>query len=400
MIRSKDFFISGPMKKSSFTKAIKDFVETEQSGGIVLICCAIIALIFSNTSLNHSWFNFWEIEFGVARIGLYKSLLHWVNDGLMAIFFLLVGLEIKREIVEGELSSIKKSMLPVFAACGGMIAPAVIYSLINMQDETIKGWAIPMATDIAFALGVLSLLGNRIPFSIKIMLTALAIVDDLGSIVVIGLFYSEDISASFLFAAAGVFGILLLMNKFGVKSVMVYLVTGLFLWYFTLKSGIHASISGVLLAFSIPLGKGETDSAAEKLIHFIHKPVSFFIMPVFALANTGFIIHAKFEEVATSLVSLGVLAGLYLGKPLGIFLASWLAIKMKWTELPAKAGWNHLLGAGFLGGIGFTMSIFISLLAFTDTDIQGFSKIAILAASLLSGVTGFFILSRSSGKTG
>lgn len=395
MIRSKDFFISWLMKKLDITKAIKDFVETEQSGGIVLICCAIIALIFSNTSLSHSWFNFWEFEFGFIQLGLYKSLLHWVNDGLMAIFFLLVGLEIKREIVEGELSSIKKSMLPIFAACGGMIAPALIYSFINIHAETIKGWAIPMATDIAFALGVLSLLGNRIPFSIKIMLTALAIVDDLGSIIVIGLFYSEDISTTFLLIAAGIFGILLLMNKFGVKSIIVYLITGLFLWYFTLKSGIHASISGVLLAFAIPLGKGETDSAAEKLIHYIHKPVSFFIMPVFALANTGFIIHAKFEEVATSLVSLGVLAGLYLGKPLGIFLASWLAIKMKWADLPAKAGWNHLLGAGFLGGIGFTMSIFISLLAFTDTDIQGFSKIAILVASLLSGLTGFFILSRS-----
>ncbi len=384
------------IKKSSITKAINDFVQTEQSGGLVLICCAIIALIFSNTSLNHSWFNFWELEFGFAPLGLHKSLLHWVNDGLMAIFFLLVGLEIKRELVEGELSSIKKSMLPIFAACGGMIAPAVIYSLINLRAETINGWAIPMATDIAFALGVLSLLGDRIPFSIKIMLTALAIVDDLGSIVVIGLFYSEDIFTIFLFAAAGIFGLLLIMNKFGVTSVILYLITGLFLWYFTLKSGIHASISGVLLAFSIPLGKGEIDSAAEKLIHFIHKPVSFFIMPVFALANTGFIIHAKFDEVATSLVSLGVLAGLYLGKPLGIFLASWLAIKMRWADLPANAGWNHLLGAGFLGGIGFTMSIFISLLAFTDTNIQGFAKIAILVASVLSGLTGFLILTRKS----
>lgn len=382
--------------KTENTNLFIRFFNSERSSGILLIICAAIALAISNSPLGSHWVHFWHSKIGLESIGLKKDILHWVNDGLMAVFFLLVGLEIKREIIEGELSSLTKALLPVSAALGGMIVPAIIYLLMNFHTPASSGWGIPMATDIAFALGVLSLLGKRVPFSLKIMLTALAIVDDLGAILVIAIFYSSNISIMHLFLALGTFAVLIGLNKFGIRYMAVYILLGMVLWYFTLKSGVHATIAGVLLAFSIPLGRGTQVSAAEKLEHFLHKPVSFFIMPVFAIANTGFVIHSDISNVFTSPASLGIILGLFIGKPLGISFFSWIAVKTKLAGLPSASTWKQLIGIGFLGGIGYTMSIFIALLAFDDISLQSFSKAAILCASLLSGIVGFILLKKSS----
>jgi Na+:H+ antiporter, NhaA family len=384
--------MKGAQQGTSFFDRTLQRFKKEEGQGVLLILCAVAALIISNSSWNEGWFRFWETETGPAGLGLHKSILHWVNDGLMAIFFLLVGLEIKKEIIEGELSSLKKAFLPIAAALGGMIFPALVYVLFNLGKSSISGWGIPMATDIAFALAVLALLGKRVPVSLKIMLTALAIVDDLGAIVVIAIFYSNDIAFSYLAMAGGAFLILLLLNKAGVKSIALYLLIGVALWYFMLKSGVHSTIAGVLLAFSMPLGKDELSSTAEKLLHLLHTPVNYFIMPLFALANTGFIVEAGFTEAVSSPASLGIIAGLVLGKPAGIFLFSWLSVKFGLAHIPSGATMKQLLGIGFLGGIGFTMSIFISLLAFGNPEMQAFSKIAILAASVIAGITGFFLL--------
>lgn len=383
-------------KGNLLISSLKEFFQKEQSSGIVLMICAFIALVVSNSAINEFWFSLWNSKVGIESIGLKKDLLHWVNDGLMAIFFLLVGLEIKREMVEGELSSLKKAMLPVSAAVGGMLLPAIIYLIFNYNTSVASGWGIPMATDIAFALGVLSLLGKRVPFSLKIMLTALAIVDDLGAILVIAVFYSSNISIQNLLLAFATFACLLLINKVGIKSIAIYLLLGLFLWYFTLKSGVHATIAGVLLAFAIPLGRGREISSAEKLEHMLHKPVGFIIMPIFAIANTGFIIHSDILNIFSINASLGIILGLLIGKPLGIVVFSWLAIKTKLGGLPTSSSWQQLIGIGFLGGIGYTMSIFIALLAFNDLSLQSFSKAAILVASIASGIVGFLILNNSS----
>jgi Na+:H+ antiporter, NhaA family len=276
-----------------------------------------------------------------------------------------------------------------------MVLPALIYTSLNFNTTSSSGWGIPMATDIAFALGVLSLLGKRVPFSLKIMLTALAIVDDLGAILVIAIFYSSEISLVNLSLALGTFVVLAGLGFAGVRYLIVYILLGILMWYFTLKSGIHATIAGVLLAFAIPLGKGKRVSAAETLEHFLHKPVSFFIMPVFAIANTGFVLNSDISTIFTSSASLGIILGLLIGKPVGIALFSWIAVKMKLAGLPSSATWTQLIGIGFLGGIGYTMSIFIALLAFDDLSLQSFSKAAILSASVLSGIVGFIILKKS-----
>jgi Na+:H+ antiporter, NhaA family len=374
------------------------FIQSEQSSGIVLIVSTIVSLFIANSPLAGTWFDFWDTEIGIKKIHLEKSLLHWVNDGLMAIFFLLVGLEIKREIIEGELSSVKKSFLPIAAAVGGMVVPALIYTLVNFGKASSSGWGIPMATDIAFALGVLTLLGNRVPFSLKIMLAALAIVDDLGAIIVIAVFYSSEISLNYIIFAGITLVFLIVLNKLKVKWLFVYLVIGVFLWYFTLKSGIHATISGVLLAMALPLGKGKTDSAAENLQHILEKPVGYIIMPLFALSNTGFLFQTRFSEIIQSPVSIGIVLGLFIGKPVGIFLFSWASIKLGFSNMPKGATWRYLAGIGFLGGIGFTMSIFISLLAFEDPDLIIFSKVAILLASVTSGLVGYLIILSTSRK--
>jgi NhaA family Na+:H+ antiporter len=376
--------------------AFQNFIQAEQSSGIILILATVVSLSIANSPLGEGWEHFWEHTYiGFANIGLSKSIVHWVNDGLMTIFFLLVGLEIKKEIIEGELSSIKKSFLPIIAAVGGMVVPAIIYATINLGKESFSGWGIPMATDIAFALGILAMIGKRVPFSLKVMLAALAIVDDLGAIIVIAIFYSQQMDLYYLLYAIGTFAFLLLINKSGVKLTGLYLIIGVFLWYFTLKSGIHATISGVLLAIALPLGKGELNSSAEKLKHFLEKPVAFLIMPVFALANTGFMLNSNFSDVITSTASIGIILGLLIGKPLGIFLFSWVSIKLKLSNMPSEANWNQLLGIGFLGGIGFTMSIFIALLAYNNETLVVYAKVSILIGSVLSGVIGFILLKSS-----
>lgn len=310
----------------------------------------------------------------------------------MAIFFLLVGLEIKRELIEGELSTRKKALLPVFAAFGGAIVPAIIYAAFNYNTETAAGWGIPMATDIAFALGVISLLGKSVPPSLKIFLAALAIADDLIAIVVIALFYSSNIHLDMLLYAAIVFASMMLLNKFKITHLIFYILPAVALWYFIHHSGIHATIAGVLTAITIPTNKGSVASPLEKLEHTLAYPVNFIIMPIFALANTNITFEeGMFNGLFTSL-GLGVLIGLFVGKPIGITLMSWIVVKLGWGNMPHQANWKHIIGLGFLGGIGFTMSIFIALLSFGDASIESQAKFAVLITSTLAGLVGFVFL--------
>lgn len=381
---------------TKLTKLFTEFFQSEQSSGIVLILCTLIALIIANSPFGKSFIDFWHIKLGfeTSRIGLNLTLEHWINDGLMAIFFLLIGLEIEREIYIGELSDLKSASLPIIAALGGMAVPALLYFLLNQGTATQNGIGVPMATDIAFALGVLALLGRKVPTSLKVFLTALAIIDDLGAILIISVFYVGDFSFLYLILALGIYGLLLIINRLGVHGLPFYLIPGVFMWYFMLQSGVHATVAGVLLAFALPFGDGSETSPSYKLQHFLHKPVAFGIMPIFALANTGIPLTGRWIENLVAPNSLGVFAGLFLGKPLGIFMAAFLAVKAGLSQLSADLAWKHILGAGFLGGIGFTMSIFITLLAFTDPGIVQSTKISILLTSLLAGFAGFLILNR------
>lgn len=376
------------------SKYFQQFIHNSKSSGIVLIVCVLVSLLIANSSLSLSFQNFLDSKFGLEVFHLNYSVSVWVNDGLMAIFFLLVGLEIKRELLEGELSDIKKASLPIFAAIGGMLIPALIYFSFNHNTDYKNGWAIPMATDIAFSLAIISLLGKSVPNSLKIFLSALAIVDDLGAIIVIALFYTDQIDWLSLEICAVITVLLIILNKSGVKNLISYLIPGLFLWYFMHHSGIHATIAGVILAFTIPTNVSETEiSPLEKLEGKLHIPVSFVIMPLFALANTNITFQKEIFEGFINPLSLGIIGGLFVGKVVGINLLSWLSIKMKWAELPAFSGWREMIGVGFLAGIGFTMSIFVSLLAFPDEiEIQNISKISILIASVLSGITGYILL--------
>jgi len=377
------------------TKLFTEFFESERSSGVVLILCTLIAIVVANSPFGKSYVDFWHIKLGLETggIALNLSLEHWVNDGLMAIFFLLIGLEIEREIYIGELSDLKSASLPIVAAIGGMVLPALFYFLFNRGTETQGGIGIPMATDIAFALGVLALLGKKTPVSLKIFLTALAIIDDLGAILIIAIFYVGDFSFLYLMLALTVYAGLLILNRLGVHGLPFYLIPGALMWYFMLQSGVHATLAGVLLAFALPFGDGSETSPSYKLQHFLHRPVAFGIMPVFALANTGITLSGRWFESLAAPNSLGVFAGLFFGKPLGIFLAGFLAVKTRLSQLPGDISWKHILGAGFLGGIGFTMSIFITLLAFNDPEIVQSTKISILLSSLLAGIAGFLILS-------
>lgn len=379
------------------TKLFAEFLESEQSSGIVLILCTVVSLGVANSLFGQNYLELWhaKIGFDAGAVHLKYSLEHWINDGLMAIFFLLIGLEIEREIYVGELSDLKNASLPVFAAVGGMLTPALIHFLFNRGTETQGGFGVPMATDIAFALGVLALLRNRIPASLKVFLTALAIIDDLGAILVIALFYVGDFSWVYLLLSLSIFVGLIILNRLGVTRLVWYLIPGVFMWYFMLQSGVHATLAGVLLAFAIPFGKGGEESPSYKLQHFLHKPVAFLVMPLFALANTGIIFGERWLDGLSTPNSFGIFAGLLLGKPLGIFLFSFAAIKAGISKLPGDVFWKHIIGAGFLGGIGFTMSIFITLLAFSEPEIVQSSKIAILLGSLVSGLIGFMILSRT-----
>lgn len=379
---------------TTLTKLFMEFFDSEQSSGVILILCTLIAVAIANSPIGREFIGFWHIELGfdLGSIVLHQSLEHWVNDGLMAIFFLLIGLEIEREIYIGELSNLKNASLPILAAIGGMALPAFLHFLLNRGTATKNGIGVPMATDIAFALGVLALLGKRIPSSLKVFLTALAIIDDLGAIAVIALLYVGDFSFVYLVLALAIYGGLLVLNRLGVHRLPFYLIPGIIMWYFMLRSGIHATVAGVLLAFALPFGDGSDTSPSYKLQHLLHKPVAFGIMPIFALANTGIAFTGRWAEGLVTSNSLGVFLGLYLGKPLGILTASFLAVKSGLAQLAEDLSWKHIIGAGFLGGIGFTMSIFITLLAFSDPEIVQSTKISILITSLLAGLTGYLIL--------
>jgi NhaA family Na+:H+ antiporter len=378
----------------NLSKLFNEFYKSEKASGIILILCTVGAMLVANSPIGGKFLNFWQLQVGIDLPGLHleNSLKHWIDDGLMAIFFLLIGLEIERELYIGELSNIKNALLPIFAAAGGMLIPALLYIAFNHGTETQSGFGIPMATDIAFSLGLLALLGNRVPAIVKIFLTAFAIIDDLGAVIVIALFYSHDLSVLYLFLGIGIFAILLLFNRLGVRQLVFYLLPAVVMWYMIRESGLHAAIAGVLLAFAIPFRGGEEDSPSYKLQHFLHKPVAFMIMPLFALANTGVPLAGDSLRNLAALHTLGIYAGLVIGKPLGITLFSLLAVKAKLTNFPNGLTLRHLIGAGFLGGIGFTMSIFITFLAFGDTTLGDNSKITIMLASLTAGIIGFAIL--------
>ena len=369
------------------TVLFKEFFKSGKSGGLVLIFSTALSLILANSYFQTSYVNFWEIHF------FDHSLTHWINDGLMTIFFLLIGLELEREVYIGELSDIKNASLPIFAALGGMIVPAGLFLLLNFGKSTQPGAGIPMATDIAFAIGILSLLGNRVPASLKVFLTAFAVIDDLGAIIIIAVFYTSTIAFMSLAIALGIFVFLLLLNRLKVYNLIPYLIGGVAMWYFMLHSGVHATITGVLLAFAIPFGDGGEKSPSYLLQHYLHYPVAFIVLPLFALANTGIAVGTGWYNHLLDSTSVGIAAGLILGKPIGVIVFTFLAVTGGVCFLPDDLRWKHILGAGFLGGIGFTMSIFITMLAFNDHSIINNSKIAILLASLAAGVIGFIWLS-------
>lgn len=368
------------------TKLFRAFFESEKSGGLVLLFCTLLSLVISNSFLGTDYLSFWNTNLGSHTTG------QWVNDGLMAIFFLLIGLELEREIYIGELSKIKDALLPFSAAVGGMLIPAALFFFLNFGTKTQSGFGIPMATDIAFALGILSLLGNKVPTSLKVMLTALAVIDDLGAILVIALFYTKSLIWTNLIISLAIFGVLLILNRLKVRNLIPYLIGGVFMWYFMLNSGIHATITGVLLAFAIPFGNGDEKSTSYVLQHALHKPVAYIILPIFALANTAIMIESGWQNAMTETYTLGILIGLLLGKPIGIMLFSYLAVKLKWCSLPSDINWKMVLGIGLLAGIGFTMSIFITLLAYDDNYIINNTKIMIIIASTLAGIVGFLLL--------
>lgn len=370
------------------TKTFKDFFESEKSGGLLLLSVTILSLLLANSPFQREYISFWETNIGS------HSITHWINDGLMAIFFLLIGLELEREIYQGELSSFKNASLPIFGALGGMIVPAGLFLLLNYGTITQNGAGIPMATDIAFAIGILSLLGNRVPTSLKVFLTALAVIDDIGAILVIAVFYTDTIAFTNLFIAFAIMGFLFILNRRKVHNLIPYLIGGAAMWYFMLNSGVHATITGVLLAFVIPFGDGSKQTSSYKLQHFLHKPVAFFILPLFAIANTGIAIGHDWHEGLNHPNTIGIILGLVVGKPLGIWLFSFVAVSLGICTLPRDLKWSSILGAGMLGGIGFTMSIFITLLAFKNDgeEVITYSKIAILIASCIAGTVGFLWL--------
>ncbi|MDH6307227.1 NhaA family Na+:H+ antiporter [Dysgonomonas sp. PFB1-18] len=375
-------------------RTLKRFMESEKSGGLTLIVCTLISILLANSgAIGDSYRGIWGYHLGSHTIA------DWINDGLMAVFFLLVGLELIQEIYEGELSNVKRAMLPLSAALGGMLIPALIYMYLNFGTDTHDGFGIPMATDIAFALGILSLLGSRVPTSLKVFLTALAVIDDLGAIIVIAIFYTTSLSWVYLLIALGMFVLLLILNKkFNVTNLIPYIIGGIIMWYCMLHSGIHATIAGVLLAITIPFKKGDPHCLSNKMQHALHYPVAFIILPVFALANTAMLIEGNWDQSIGEPFALGIILGLIVGKPLGITLFSLISVKTGLCSLPRGVKWKALIGAGMLGGIGFTMSIFITLLAykgnpsFSPEEIEHLvneSKLMILLASLVSAIIGY-----------
>lgn len=382
-------------------KSFKEFLKSGSAGGVILLSCVVVSLLIANSSIGPAFQNLLDYNIGweSSSIELRYPIISWINDGLMAIFFLLVGLEIKRELVEGELSSFKQASLPIMAALGGVAFPALIYHFLNTGLETHSGWAIPMATDIAFALAVISILGKSVPTSLKILLAALAIVDDLMAILVIATFYSTSLHFTYLLYAGGLFALLIAFNRLGVKNIALYIIPGIFIWYFIHHSGIHATIAGVLVAITLPTTPDAKESPLEKLEHLLLKPVNFLIMPLFALANTNIKFESAMVDGLFTPLGMGIVLGLFIGKPVGIFIASWLSIKTGFSKMPDNAGWSHIIGVGMIAGIGFTMSIFISLLSFTSAELLVEAKFSILVGSLLSGIIGSLLLKTIYKKT-
>ena len=383
-----------PRLTNRLSATFVSFFESERSSSLLLIGCTLLSVLLANSVMGNAYVHFWHQDmFGM-------SLEHWVNDGLMAIFFLMIGLELERELYSGELSSVKKALLPAIAATGGVIVPALIHLFFNAGTNTQAGIAIPMATDIAFALGIIALLGSRIPASLKVFLVALAVIDDLIAVIIIAVFYTADLNLLYLAAALSTFAFLLFCNlKLRIMSLPLYLIGGVLMWVLMLKSGVHATIAGVLLAFAIPYSAKSEDShsPSHKLENFLHKPVAFIILPIFALANTGVILSTDWASQFLQTNSLGIMTGLILGKPLGIYLSSYLAVSYRVCQLPEGLNWNHIFGVGLVAGIGFTMSIFITNLAFpAQTDLINASKIAIFSASLIAGTLGYLWLARYS----
>jgi len=371
------------MAKRDGNRLFKQFFESEKSGGLTLIFFTILSLILANSSFGESYIHFWESDLGPMKME------HWVNDALMAIFFLLIGLELKHEFKDGELSSVKKASLPIFSALGGMVVPAIFFAIFNIGKSSINGFGIPMATDIAFALGILSLLGSRVPLSLKVFLTALAVIDDLGAILVIAIFYTKTIFWINLGISLGLFGLTLVLNKLRVVNLFIYLPIGIAMWYFMHHSGVHATIAGVLFAFALPsFHKQNKINPSEVLQKWLHFPVPFIILPIFALANTAVIISSDWQHSIASPVGLGILFGLILGKPVGIFLFSFLAIKLKLADKPKSSKWSHIWGIGMLGGIGFTMSIFVTILAFDSPEMISSAKFCTLICSGVAALSG------------
>lgn len=378
----------------------KDFVKSNNFGGILLFLCVILSLIVANSPMAEGLQNILDTVVGFENesVHLNYSVSMWINDGLMAVFFLLVGLEIKREIVEGELSSPKKALLPILCAIGGAVVPAIIFFMFNSGSETIHGWAIPMATDIAFALAVISLLDKRVPPSLKIFLAALAIVDDLIAILVIAFFYSNGIELVYLGYAAVGMTVLILMNRFNVKNPYLYLIPGVFIWYFVHHSGIHATIAGVMVAMTLPTNDTNVESPLERLEHALVNPVNFFIIPIFAFANTNITLQSEMLHGLTAPLGLGIFFGLMFGKPIGILLTSWICSRFGIASLPEGSSWMHIIGVGMLAGIGFTMSIFISILSFKNPLFVSEAKLSVLLTSVIAGTAGFLLLKANSHK--
>lgn len=378
----------------------RDFLKTEQSSGIILLISAVFSMVATNFIWGEDYVHIWHtpVAFHIGEIiNMKYPLEHWINDGLMVIFFLVVGLEIKRELVEGELSSFRKAILPVVAAIGGMIVPAALYTAFNLGGEYQHGWGIPMATDIAFALGIMALLGSRVPLSLKVFLTALAVIDDLGAILVIAIFYSQGVIMQNLLISLGIFAFLLILNRLKVSSLVPYLLGGVAMWYFMHESGVHATIAGVLLAFTIPIKSPYSDvEPLEDLEHTLHPFTSFIVMPVFALANTAILLGGDMGDIFMTDLNHGIMSGLIAGKVIGIFGFTFIAVKLGIATLPTNSTWGKIAGVGFLGGIGFTMSIFISNLAFKGEGLfQTEAKVSVLLSSLIAGILGYIILSRT-----
>lgn len=368
------------------TSVFRSFFDSEKAGGLTLIFCTLLSLLLANSAVGQHYLALWHFPIGPYSVEF------WINDFLMAIFFLLIGLELERELYNGELSKLRNAMLPLFGAIGGMIVPALLFLCVNYKTATQSGFGIPMATDIAFAIGILSLLGNKVPASLKIFLTALAVIDDLGAILVIAVFYTKTIDWSSLALVFVILGLLFLLNRAKVYNLIPYLIGGIFMWYFMMKSGVHATITGILLAFVLPFGSGTEKSPSIILQNFLHKPIAFIILPLFALANTALILKPDWHNAFLHPYTIGIAAGLLLGKPIGISAFSFLALKLKIAKLPHDLTFKTISSVSILGSIGFTMSIFVTLLAFNDQDHINKSKIVILATSLLAGIIGFLVL--------